>query len=206
MFLFMILPSAFFSQFPKKSQFLFCQTIDMTLSRSAACSYLQEIVFYLFYYSFLKFSNILPLYFLLSELGAGLGGGSRGRSHLQCDTEAGSDSAGGQQGSKMAWGECAHLMSPSVMKLTKLFQKRDKESNAPNARQTDHTYENLMLFPLSEPVAVQNVKCWFLPKVEKSLPLESIMCKWFIKAIQLVVCRLLSSKTKKKTKPKNSIV
>lgn len=124
----------FFLSFQKKSQFLFCQTIDMTLSRSAACSYLQEIVFYLFYYSFLKFSNILPLYFLLSELGAGLGGGSRGRSHLQCDTEAGSDSAGGQQGSKMAWGECAHLMSPSVMKLTKLFQKRDKESNAPNAQ------------------------------------------------------------------------
>lgn len=76
-------------------------------------------------------------------------------------------------------------------------RKETRSQTLQTLRQTDHTYENLMLFPLSEPVAVQNVKCWFLPKVEKSLPLESIMCKWFIKAIQLVVCRLLSSKTKK---------
>lgn len=44
---------------------------------------------------------------VVAELGAGLGGGSGGRSHLQRDTEEGSDSAGGQQGSEMARGEWA---------------------------------------------------------------------------------------------------
>lgn len=61
--------------------------------------------------------------------------------------------------------------------------------------ETDDTYENLMLFPLSEPVTLQNAECYFLLTVEQSLPLESIMCKWFIKPIQLAVHRLQSSKT-----------
>lgn len=72
----------------------------MTLVVEVAVN-LQEIVVSLYPK---RNSNIFPPLFF-AELGAGLGGGSRGRSHLQCDTEEGSDSTGGQQGSKMAGGE-----------------------------------------------------------------------------------------------------
>lgn len=46
-----------------------------------------------------------------TELGAGLGGGSGGGSNIQRDTEEGPDSAGCQQGSKMAGGEWTTALS-----------------------------------------------------------------------------------------------
>lgn len=57
--------------------------------------------------------NVETLSLSLLELGAGLGGGSRGRCHLQRDAEEGADPAGGQQGGEMARGEWARLMPGS---------------------------------------------------------------------------------------------
>lgn len=82
----------------------------------------------------------------LSELCAGLGGGSRGRSHLQCDTEEGSDPTGGQQGSEMAGGECARLTSQGRVTADEAFSKRKQANPEPSAKRRKHTKKPELLF------------------------------------------------------------
>lgn len=103
-----------------------------------------------------RFLTIFPT--LFAELCAGLGGGSRGRSHLQCDTEEGSDSAGSQQGSKMAGGEsdaslCDRITAP-LLSRTGL--------NLQTLSEADYTRQKR--FPLSQPVAAKNANFNIHPK------------------------------------------
>lgn len=129
---FLVFPSAFLKDVSKNVSSYFVQLLKSHLEiTSAACSCLQEIRFFILNLSSPVFWRFLTFSLSFAELSAGLGGGSRGRSHLQRDTEEGSDSAGRQQGSKMARGEWAGLMSHSVTEsqLTKLFQRRVELQN-----------------------------------------------------------------------------
>lgn len=97
---------------------------------------------------FSRFLTFFPLTLLFSELSAGLGGGSRGRSHLQRDTKEGSDSAGGQQGSKMARGE-SDVSHCDRITADKAFSKYRVMIHANPQRNRSHTGKPYALSRLS---------------------------------------------------------